>query len=461
MNLSRGALDSATAETAARAIGESLRQAAALATNADGMAREGERLRRMVMQSRPTAVRGSQRTRWVAVAVLAAGAALAIGLSATFRASAPLQVKAWVGDSSASVGAQYLAAPEGQPLELRFSDGSQVKVLPFARVRIEELLASGATILVEKGLVDVQVRHRENSTRWRVLAGPFAIDVTGTQFNVAWNPESERIVVELREGRVEINGPKFAAPATLKSGQRFDAAAGEARWVVSPMAAGASKLVAGGGNAQVPVSEVEQGEAAVAEALPAGQPRRAATSMAAVVATDRNSKKNESIAESSGATRTSPSDVGRQWPKLVASGEWKQVTREADALGLMVCLANCSGPDLRALADASRYTGRLDTAEAALRVLYDKHPAQANTAAYLLGVVDETRGRNTSALRWYEEYLSRGSSGTFAPEARTSRLRMLVATGGSGAARQAARDYLDKEPNGSGASLATKVLEGR
>jgi TolA-binding protein len=96
-----------------------------------------------------------------------------------------------------------------------------------------------------------------------------------------------------------------------------------------------------------------------------------------------------------------------------------------------------------------------------LRVLYDKHPAHASTAAYLLGVVDESRGRNSSALRWYEDYLSRSSTGAFVPEARASRLRMLVATGGNAAARQAAREYLDKYPSGSGASLAVKVLEGR
>jgi tetratricopeptide (TPR) repeat protein len=137
------------------------------------------------------------------------------------------------------------------------------------------------------------------------------------------------------------------------------------------------------------------------------------------------------------------------------------VTREADTMGLMICLSQCSPSDLRALADASRYTGRLDTAEAALRVLHDRFPSQANAAAYLLGVVDEARGRNTSALRWYEEYLSRASTGSFVGEARAARLRMLVATGGSVAARDAARLYLEQYPQGSAARLATKVLEGR
>ncbi|MGC4068077.1 MAG: hypothetical protein QM784_26200 [Polyangiaceae bacterium] len=152
---------------------------------------------------------------------------------------------------------------------------------------------------------------------------------------------------------------------------------------------------------------------------------------------------------------------GRQWSKLVAAGEFNQVTREADTMGLMVCLSQCSAADLRALADASRYTGRLDTAEAALRALHDRFAAQSTTAAYLLGVVDEARGRNVSALRWYDEYLSRTPTGGFVAEARAARLRMLVATGGRTAAQQAARDYLEQYPKGAAAGLARQVLENR
>jgi tetratricopeptide (TPR) repeat protein len=153
--------------------------------------------------------------------------------------------------------------------------------------------------------------------------------------------------------------------------------------------------------------------------------------------------------------------TGRQWAKLVASGEFRQVTREADSMGLMVCLAKCSATDLRALADASRYIGRLDTAEAALRALHDNHPAQSTTAAYLLGVVDESRGRNASALRWYNEYLSGASGGSFSSEAKAARLRMLVATGDKVAARRAATEYLERYPSGSAAGLSRRVLEGR
>jgi hypothetical protein len=315
--------------------------------------------------------------------------------------------------------------------------------------------------LLEKGCAKVRVVHRRKDTRWTVAVGPFSVAVVGTRFDVFWDPVTEKIRVELFDGRVEIAGPKYASPATLLSGQRFEASADASGWSVTPLGIAATASLEDAktqGVTTAPKSEIATSSAVPVQAVSVTRSSETRSSRAVASSHERDGHFRP-LAE---ASRDSTSAVeGRQWSKLVASGEFKQVTREADAMGLMACLSNCSASDLRALADASRYTGRLDTAEAALRALYDKYPAQATSAIYLLGSVDEARGRNVSALRWYEAYLAKVSSGGFVGEARAARLRMLVATEGNAAARQAAREYLESYPRGAAAGLATKILEGR
>lgn len=474
-------MESVRLEQAARGIGESLREAAAKSLTVEHLAAEAERLRRVVAISQPT-----PRQRLPLKALLAAACACAFVLVGTFmyvsRSSSqrPLTVElqsveplSGKGRTDATAGARSVRLSEHAVItsdsgnsRLLFSDGSRVTVASGTRLRLAALMNQGATLLLEKGQADVAVVHRNASTSWSVAAGPFTIAVTGTRFGVAWDPARERLVVELREGSVEVSSPRFASPAALKAGERLEAFSGDRHWRIVPLG---STEIAGEPPAAPPV--------AAASADPTGDERLgapeasshglSATSAAGAVRSSSETVRQAIVAKD-GATPFLPSvssgarpTEARQWAKLVASGEFRQVTREADAMGLMVCLAQCSASDLRALADASRYTGRLDTAEAALRELYTRFPGQASTATYLLGAVDEARGRSESALRWYTEYLARVSSGGVVAEAKAARMRMLVATGGKAAAERAAREYLDSYPKGPAAGLARKVLEGR
>jgi tetratricopeptide (TPR) repeat protein len=464
MTASRERFDSASYELAAEALGVALREAAAAATTPERLALEADRLRRAVAQSRPA--RRIRPGLVYSLAAAALGATLSLGAYWLAKpGAAPLALEAEVcgapnGGKSSRVfrpaGRHYVAACERQSTELRFADGSRVGVDADARLRVQDLYANGASLLLEKGRANVQVVHRSKHSRWTVAAGPFAVTVTGTRFDIAWEPAGERLSVELFEGQVEIEGPNYSSAATLKAGQRFEASSSDPRWSITPLGGAASKPES------VPTSDTATEAAKLEPPKGTSDPLPTGTSQGARL--NRASAPRQAT-ESDGHTAPSTSlpsaGEGRQWSKLVAAGEFTQVTREADTMGLMVCLSQCSASDLRALADASRYTGRLDTAEAALRVLHDKFAAQSTTAAYLLGVVDEARGRNVSALRWYDEYLSRIPSGGFVAEARAARLRMLVATGGRTAAKQAARDYLEQYPKGAAAGLARQVLENR
>lgn len=466
MTYDRITMDSASVEIAACSLGTKMREAARAAGNAELLAREAERLRRTMAQTRPLAKSPSNLRRLLAAAVVFGTIALG-GFAALEQESTPIAVEARTSarlggtiEPFVRVGEHHLAAPLERPIELRFSDGSEVVVVPFARLRVQALHSNGASLLLEKGSAKVRVLHHHDDTRWTVAVGPFSVAVVGTRFDVSWDPATEKIRVELFEGRVEIAGPKYASPATLLSGQRFEASADASGWSVTPLGTIAE---ASRERVKAPISNVEPSRDV--SQSPIAQERDSNSNVLSGPRSLRRSAVNERERQPRPLLAPSKDSTtlveGRQWSKLVASGEFKQVTREADTMGLMACLSNCSAADLRALADASRYTGRLDTAEAALRALHEKYPAQATSAVYLLGSVDEARGRNVSALRWYEAYLEKISSGGFVAEARAARLRMLVATGGNVAARQAARDYLESYPRGAAAGLATKILEGR
>ncbi|MGC4068078.1 MAG: FecR domain-containing protein [Polyangiaceae bacterium] len=211
MKPSRERFDSANYELAAEAIGVALREAAAAATTPERLAVEAERLRRAVAQSRPT--------RRIRPRLVYSLAAAALGASLSFGAywlsksgGAPLALEAEVCNAPQAgtasrvfrpAGRHYVAACERKATELRFADGSRVGVEAEARLRVQDLYANGASLLLEKGRANVQVVHRSKQSRWTVAAGPFAVTVTGTRFDIAWEPASERLSVELFEGQVE------------------------------------------------------------------------------------------------------------------------------------------------------------------------------------------------------------------------------------------------------------------
>jgi TolA-binding protein len=142
----------------------------------------------------------------------------------------------------------------------------------------------------------------------------------------------------------------------------------------------------------------------------------------------------------------------------MARGEFARVVSEAEARGVASCLEQCSTADVRILADAARYTRRFELAEQALRALRRRSPAEAPSAAYLLGALNESQGRSMAALRWYEHCVSEAPAGRVVSEAQAGRLRMLVATNQLDAAKSAARQYLKEHPRGVGEPTARKIL---
>jgi len=98
----------------------------------------------------------------------------------------------------------------------------------------------------------------------------------------------------------------------------------------------------------------------------------------------------------------------------------------ARAFPLESCVARCSAEQLRALADAARYSNQTDAAALALRALRRRFvgTSDATVAAFLLGRTYESRRQWRDAGDWYGIYLTEAPDGELAVEASSGRARV-------------------------------------
>jgi hypothetical protein len=315
------------------------------------------------------------------------------------------------------------------PVRVEFSDGSIVRADPGSRLRVDDPRSNGARVLIERGRAAVSVAHHPGSN-WSFLGGPFEVRVTGTHFELDWDPASEVLELAMREGSVEVHGPLGGA-VTVRAGQRFRAELVTRRMTV-----------------------MDSGEE-----LAASEP--ASSSAPATDPADAREVKEPVAEPNREHTRPGASAAPREpWPKLVANGEFELVVRQASERGLDACLKSCSASDLRALADAARYTNRGDVAERALMNVRQRFAggAESRAAAFLLGRLDEARGASAQAQDWYETYLAEAPAGALAAEALAGKMRTILATRGRAAAEPVARDYLSRYPEGVHAKPARRIL---
>jgi ferric-dicitrate binding protein FerR (iron transport regulator) len=357
------------------------------------------------------------RAAWWVGGSLGAAAVVAVAFFG-FRSltSAPLSFEV---DSAAVANHDYLLVPSTAPsANVRFSDGSSLTLEPGTRGRIAALHADGAAISLESGRASVRVVHRPK-THWSVDAGPFAITVTGTAFDVGWSGADELFEVALRSGSITVRGPLAAAGIQLSAGERLvvNLKANQLR---------VEQLAAANATSPEPAPQ-SSGPAAIADDI---APRRAD-------APAREPKVS--------------------WAKRVAAGDFDGVLSEAQQGGLEASMVRSALPDLVALADAARYRGRFDVARRALTAQRERFPSStaARTAAFLLGRLAEDEPE--AAVAWYDRYLREAPSGEFASEALGRKLVAVQRASGSEAARPIAQEYLRRFPRGTYAEKAREL----
>jgi transmembrane sensor len=355
----------------------------------------------------------------LAMAVMTAAAAAVLLFFFVPRPGASVPVSFTVGREGApgQVGA-YVTPSAKQALELRFSEGSVVSLDPETRARVTEVSARGAVVLVEAGRAAVDVVHRPDAD-WRVLAGPYSIAVTGTSFDVAFDPQSQALDLQMHTGVVMVSGPDLAAPVEVRGSQRF----------------------AHRGAPAVASARPAEDIAPVASAGPAGAPPVAAP-----------------VGASLPSASAAALDPGQHWAILAGRGEYRIVLEAAESQGLDRVLASAGSADLVALANAARFSGRTEVATRAYQAVRDRFSGtpEAASAAFLLGRMTESSSPS-GAIVWYDRYVAEAPGGSFIAEALGRRMIALKRTGNTDATRQAAEAYLQRFPGGPYAGVAREM----
>jgi hypothetical protein len=335
-------------------------------------------------------------------------------------------------EGSSALVSPYISAPPESSIDVRFSDGSAVRAEAGTRLRVDETRSDGARVLVEKGAATAEVAHRPRRS-WEFVAGPFEIRVMGTRFTLAWDPAMEVVDLALYEGSVEVRGPLLDQAVLLKPGQHL--------------------------HAVLPDRSLSLFEAGASTAFPEAVPMQATPS-----ALPKASAPPDSPALAGGSASLSsgpPKTPGRRdsWPELVARGDFNAVVASATTRGIDSCLTGCTGTELRALADAARYTGRAGLAEQCLRASRTRFvgTSQSAVAAFLLGRQSEQQGRPSEAQGWYDTYLSEAGDGEYAAEALAGKMRTVAKTSGAASAKALAAEYLRRYPNGVHVKAARKI----
>ena len=341
----------------------------------------------------------------------------------------------------------------GEPIEsaarverLTFSDGSSVVVAPEGRVRIVAIEKRGANVLLERGTIDVNVVHRDD-TQWAIAAGPFAVHVTGTAFDAHWDPRTEHLTVRMREGRVVVDGPCVSS-MTLRAGESHDwncpTLTAQAPLPVAPPA-GSDAIR----NANVPLVDrqpaepVASGPIASAESQPL---------LRAVPSASQASTVTSSAAEGD--------DLPSDWKREATAGHYAAAWQVAVASGQLTKMHPVD--ELLTLADVARLSRHSSEAASLYRALRNRFPgtSQASVAAFQLGRL-VSGGHSGEGRSWFERTLAEQPHGPFAQEALGRLVELDIAAGDRARAADRARLYLSQFPTGPHAAFARSVLAPR
>ena len=363
-----------------------------------------------------------QRGLLLAAAVGAVGVVVALGGTRLLR-PAPLGVTAGVDHHVVGVGDWIRVRNAAQSLD--FSDGTSITLDPGSRGRLEAVDAAGARLTIESGHADVKVVPGRNG-RWHLNLGPFGVDVTGTEFDIGWNPDAEELSLVMREGKVMVSGCVLGDGRPLLAGEHLTASCRDRRFEVVR-----------------PKSQVEDSSPPAREPLP--EPITQASPAVA--------------SRSDGAP---PAQLGASsWQALARAGKYKPALSALDAAGVELELARASAEDLSLLGDVTRFGGRVEASLEAYRTLRRRfhHTPLAANAAFAIGRIQfDQRGAFADAERSFARYLAEAPRGALAREALGRRMEALDRTGNHDAARSVAASYQKSYPRGPHIRLAERLL---
>ena len=365
--------------------------------------------------------------RWQLSLAAVAITTLALAGTAYLRATAPLRYEArgavWVGGNLST---------EGAPAELEFSDESRISVSPHSTFSVDIVGKHAALTRLAQGQLHVRVHH-DPDTNWHFFAGRYEVQVVGTEFDLAWDDKSESLTLRMLSGQVRVLG-----------------------------APGPARVVKTGGTLHLPESSP------LVSTPSASAPVDHAASVVAVGSAPQSARAAldrlapGKLVEAPASARGDAPDAARlDWNALLKAGQFTTVVQSAESFGIERALQSATADNLKALAQAARYTGHASLslrAWQALRARFASLPLGAQ-ASFFLGRIYEEQGDTANALRWLGTYVSEAPSGVYASEALGRKLLLLTKISGRPAASSSARDYLRRFPGGAYEKTARAIVE--
>jgi ferric-dicitrate binding protein FerR (iron transport regulator) len=381
------------------------------------------------------AVQRPARSRRVPFAIAAAfaGVVLGIGAFALVR-SRPL---VFTAAERPGVVETWVAAPEGRPVPLRFSDGTLLRLEPSSRARVVAVDAHGASLALESGSLHAEVVHSGQSA-WRVIAGPLTVRVTGTRFDVRWSASAEEFSVAVTQGSVAISGAVVGEERAVRAGETLRVFVSEHRLEHANTAelAGAERAKAA---ATHPTPAPSVAELRAAPSLTPDEPKPSATPSPA------------------------PANAARapDWRQFARKGSLREAFAAAHASGFEAACESASPSELLQLADGARLSGNPASARQPLLRLRSAFPGDSRraAAAFTLGKIafDQTRAY-AEAAEWFATSIREQPGGSLAREAAGRLIEARRRSGDDAGARRAAEGYLARYPDGPHADLARSLV---
>lgn len=357
---------------------------------------------------------------WGALAA-ACSVVVAVGAYGWSRQGQPLGAS--FGGRPLAVGQWVSATSETPPIH--FSDGSSVTLESGSRARLATLDAVGAHLVLESGAADVQVTPQRGA-KYRVSLGPFAVDVTGTRFDVGFRPADEVFTLKLHEGKVVVSGCVLGEGRTLLAGEALTASCRDGHFEISAL--GASRAAPAS-----PAAPAGEEPPPAVEPVPSAAPEARAA------------------APGGSAGPSGPNATVRSWQSLANAGRFADAYASIAVEGFEVAVARASVSELSLLADTARLAGKPADALTAYQALRARAAgsAPAKQAAFSIARVHfDQRAAYAEAARWFRTYLAEQPGGPFAREAEGRLMEALSRSGDRAGARQAAERYLTRYPGG-------------